>query len=143
MVAPAGIAVNNTHTPVTRAGTESALHIAKSVTGISMRRIRLYASISLLKIVNILASARIIPITIMESPVLQLPIAVIVEVMKAGSLSWLTISISPIKQPRMHVSYDFFAGGLPVSALSVYGYARGPHHHAHWNEKNTCHGKTD
>ena len=102
MVAPAGIAVNNTHTPVTRAGTESVLHIAKSVTGISMRRIRLYASISLLKIVNILASARIIPITIMESPVLQLPIAVIVEVMKAGSLSWLTISISPIKQPRMH-----------------------------------------
>lgn len=41
VVAPAGIAVRMTHTPVTRDGTPSSVHIPKSTAGIIIRRSRL------------------------------------------------------------------------------------------------------
>ena len=41
VVAPAGIAVRITHTPVTSDGTENAVHMPYSAAGIRIRRIRL------------------------------------------------------------------------------------------------------
>ena len=41
VVAPAGIAVRITHTPVTRDGTESAVHMPNNAAGIRIRRIKL------------------------------------------------------------------------------------------------------
>ena len=102
VVAPAGIAVSITTTPVTRAGTPSSVQIPNRAAGIMISRRKLYLSTSKLNNDMISASASIIPITIIEKAVLQFPMVVIVFVMTSGGVHCDIIRASPAKQAIMH-----------------------------------------
>ncbi len=86
VVAPAGMAVKSTQTPVTRDGSFMSRQTTYKASGISTRRRIEYRSTSQSKIDFQSASAKIIPMTIMESAVLQFPIVPIVFVITAGGL---------------------------------------------------------
>lgn len=98
VVAPAGMAVKSTQTPVTRDGSFMSRQTTYKASGISTRRRIEYRSTSQSKIDFQSASAKIIPMTIMESAVLQFPIVPIVFVITAGGLYCVRIRIKPIKQ---------------------------------------------